>query len=34
VQSQIVDALSQEEKIKGQERWLQELRQKAYIRIL
>jgi peptidyl-prolyl cis-trans isomerase SurA len=34
VQSQIVDALSQDEKIKGQERWLQELRQKAYIRIL
>jgi parvulin-like peptidyl-prolyl isomerase len=34
VQSQIVDALSQEEKLKGQDRWLQELRQKAYIRIL
>jgi peptidyl-prolyl cis-trans isomerase SurA len=34
VQSQIVDALNQEEKLKGQDRWLQELRQKAYIRIL
>lgn len=34
VQTQIVDALNQEEKLKGQDRWLQELRQKAYIRIL
>jgi len=34
VQSQIVDALTQEEKLKGQDRWLQELRDKAYIRVL
>lgn len=34
VQPQILEALAQEEKLKGQDRWLQELRQKAYIRIL
>ena len=34
VQPQILEALNQEEKLKGQDRWLQELRQKAYIRIL
>lgn len=34
VQPQILEALTQEEKLKGQDRWLKELRQKAYIRIL
>lgn len=34
VQPEIVQALVQEEKLKGQERWLKELRAKAYIKIL
>jgi peptidyl-prolyl cis-trans isomerase SurA len=34
VQPQIVQALIQEEKLKGQERWLKGLREKAYIKIL
>ena len=34
VRDEIVQALVQEEKIKGQERWLKDLRQKAYIKIL
>ena len=33
VQQEIVAALTQEEKLKGQERWLKELRANAYIRI-
>ncbi len=34
VQPEIVQALIQEEKLKGQERWLKGLREKAYIKIL
>ena len=34
VQPEIVQALIQEEKLKGQERWLKSLREKAYIKIL
>ena len=34
VRDEIVQALVQEEKLKGQERWLKDLRQKAYIKIL
>jgi parvulin-like peptidyl-prolyl isomerase len=34
VQQEIVQVLVQQEKIKGQERWLQGLREKAYIKIL
>lgn len=34
VKPEIVNALVQEEKLKGQERWLEDLRKKAYIRIL
>jgi peptidyl-prolyl cis-trans isomerase SurA len=34
VRQEIVDALTQEMKLKGQDRWLQELRSKAYIRIM
>jgi len=34
VQQEIVQKLVQEEKLKGQERWLKELREKAYIKIL
>jgi parvulin-like peptidyl-prolyl isomerase len=34
VQAEIVQALVQEEKLKGQERWLKSLREKAYIKIL
>lgn len=34
VQPEIVQTLVQEEKLKGQERWLKELRAKAYIKIL
>ena len=34
VQPEIVQALVQEEKLKGQERWLKEVRAKAYIKIL
>jgi parvulin-like peptidyl-prolyl isomerase len=34
VQQEIVQNLIQQEKIKGQERWLQTLRDKAYIKIL
>jgi peptidyl-prolyl cis-trans isomerase SurA len=34
VQGEIVQALTQEERLKGQEQWLRELREKAYIRIL
>lgn len=33
VQQEIVQALVQQEKVKGQERWLQGLREKAYIKI-
>jgi len=34
VRQEIVDALTQEMKLKGQDRWLQELRSKAYIRVM
>lgn len=34
VQTEIVQALTQEEKLKGQDRWLKSLREKAYIKIL
>jgi parvulin-like peptidyl-prolyl isomerase len=34
VRQQIVDALTQEDKLRGQEQWLKELRSKAYIRVL
>jgi len=34
VQPQIVETLIQQEKLKGQERWLKELRDKAFIKIL
>jgi parvulin-like peptidyl-prolyl isomerase len=34
VQQEIVQVLVQQEKLKGQERWLQGLREKAYIKIL
>jgi parvulin-like peptidyl-prolyl isomerase len=34
VQQEIVQNLVQEEKLKGQEKWLESLRQKAYIKIL
>jgi parvulin-like peptidyl-prolyl isomerase len=34
VRQQIVDALTQEERLRGQEQWLKELREKAYIRAL
>jgi len=34
VQTEIVGALTQEQRLKGQDRWLKELRAKAYIRVL